>query len=449
MYKKTCYSDHFGVKTSPFLTQMHTCVFGPDVVLKSIHNLVNQVREQYNKQKLVLDDQLSFLAGEHACKMSTRSIQVGHDGYDERFASVPTALAFSENVGEIPKSDEPGNDMLMYWITRNSSFSRILSDFTHTGIGASESDDGHWYCCQIFATFKEKPTAKEALLIAMRNVNKYRIQNGISPLAVSLTATHRLMQLARNSPEAFQGMTLTRAKQIFNDCESAEYIAERVPAEGDPLKTFLADIKEHSNYRRAMRNDEYTDIAFFMKKFTKNEMYNCVLILGKCDPLYRPVPLIDVHYPHASRSLQIVNDYRESHQKGLFKISHRWCRFADLYAKKMMLHDCEFDAQKIHRRMIKCQPKIKVNIGSYFIPMSSDPIRELFLMWISSNNSKSVLLSDNTIYGFGISILNDKYIYAIRIIGNQSDDTSISKDHPSYDQKTIQYLQLTSDEEEL
>lgn len=417
----------------------------PEQILKRIFELVNQVREQYNRTPLQFSKELSFLAGEHAINMSTKKVPYGHDGFEDRLKQTPLAISFSENIAELSGSQDPAQSIVVNWLSSSSSFSRILSSFTHTGIGAAESEESKWYCCQIFATIKTKMSKKEQLLLVGRHVNRIRMRRELKPLSFSLTATSRLNQMFVETPESLSFFSSVKAKKLFPECYESEYMMEKVPNSPEFLKNFFKVLKEKSNYYSGIKRESYTDLAF-STKLTSHDQIICILVLAECPNFYRKIPKIDIHFPTAAKCIQLVNDYRLSHSMNELKLCHQWCRFADKYANKMMNREIELDDQKITNILKKFQPNCQLTVAINLIPNSIDPLRELLLVWISSYNSRLRLLSESTHFGFGIAILNQRLCYTIRIIGTNPDDTS---EAPSVDVKkdpnTNQYLCITSD----
>lgn len=417
----------------------------PEQILKRIFELVNQVREQYNRAPLQFSKELSFLAGEHAINMSTKKVPYGHDGFDLRLKETPMAISFSENIAELSGSQDPAQEIVVNWLSSPSSFSRILSSFTHTGIGAAESEESKWYCCQIFATIKTKMSKKEQLLLVGRHINRIRMRKDLIPLSFSLTATSKLSQMLIESPENLSFFSSVKAKKLFPDCHECEYMLERVPNSPDFLKSFFKILREKSNYSKGIKNESYTDLAF-TTKLGSHDNVTCLLVLAECPSFYRKISKFDIHFPFAAKCLQLVNDYRLSHFMKELKLSHQWCRFAEKYANKMMNRESELDDQKIAHILKKFQPNCQITVAVNLIPNSIDPLRELLLVWISSYNSRLRLLSESTHFGFGIAILDNKLCYAIRIIGTNPDDNSEPPDSPTKkDPNTNQYLCITSD----
>lgn len=392
----------------------------PEAILRRLFELVNEVRSEYKITPLQFNSDLAFKAGEHACNMSTNIVPFGHAGFYERQAHAALAINFSENVAKIPESNDPAQDLIVYWISRPSSISRIISTFTHTGIGIAASDDGYWYCTQLFATFRTKLSKKDYLLIVSRFINSIRVEQKLMPLAVSMTATARLINLAEEVPEAIMGLTPASVKIMFSGCIEADYISESLPSENFTISQFFEEINGHPNYIRAICK-EYTDMGFVMKRLPNGQTM-CTILLGKCMPCYRKIDKIDIHYPMAAKCLQIVNEYRIAHKEKPLILSHQWCRLCNKHTQKLMKHDIEIDCSYLEKLMKKHQPESKCRYFACSMPLSIDPLRDVFLIWLTNFKIRKALLeSDYTTFGFGIDFTEDKTCYVSRIIGIKPD----------------------------
>lgn len=422
------------------MTQTNLTV--PENILKRIFELINQIKEQYNRPLLSFSKELSFLAGEHACNMSTKKVPYGHTGIEYRQLQTPAAIAYSENIAELPSCPDPAQSIVVNWLSKTSSFSRILSSFTHTGIGIAESEDGKWYCCQIFATFQFKLTRKEGLLLVSRYINKLRMNTDLPPLAVALTATAKFAQRTENEKDYTQLRHSATLQAMFPTYIDTDCIMEKVPYSPDYISEFLKIVKETSYYQRIIRKD-FTEVGFVGKVVNRESVY-CFIIFGKAPVVYHSISKLDYHYPEAAKMIQLINDYRRTHNLHEVKLSHAWCRFANKYANKMMTREIEVDDQKIVHIMHKLQPNVRVSIAATVTINSYDPLREIFLVWISNHHSRSKLLSESTKCGFGMAILNDHLCYAIRIIGREKGEMMSSEEQPPFDPLKSQYLELTS-----
>lgn len=431
---------------------MSYCV--PETILKGVFDLINQIRGEYHLNQLQFSKELSFLAGEHACNMSTLKVPYGHAGFVERMNAAPLAINFSENVCYLRNSENPCQDFIMKWVSKSSTKSRMLGSYTHTGIGVAESDDGEWYCTQIFATYRLKQNQKDMLLIIARLANRIRTRNQQLGLAISPVATSRLISKIEEHSDAIFALTPSSVKTMFINASESEYISESIDLSESPdyLTKFMQIVDEQSNYKRIIRK-EYTDIGFARKRVSSNTVV-CVIILAKCSKKYKKVPQLHMHYPFAWKCSLIVNDYRESHGLQPLTLSHQFSRIAEHYAKEMMNKVADLEISTITKRIEKKMTNSKVHCGIAIVPMSMDPIPELFLQWISIKKAREAILIENaTYFGFGISVLDNKICYATRIIGNKPNPTAATSmesmdEAPSKTVEEPLYLTLTSDEDE-
>lgn len=424
----------------------------PEKVLKRIFDLINQVRQEYNIPLLIFSKELSFLAGEHACNMSTHKIPVGHDGFAERQAQAVLVTAFTENIANIEDSQDPGQDTVLLWLDQKNSFSRIIANYTHTGIGVAESENGAWYCTQILATYKTHLSHKDKLLLMTRFINRFRAKKQLPACAVSMAASANFKKYIKQSPEALASINSQLVKQFFPNCIESDCISEILPYSQSSFLNLFTILRENQQYQEIFLKD-ITDIGFYMPK-VGDDMVNAVIMLAKCGIQYRKIPKIHHHYPDAFKMLQLINDYRFLHGYNLLTLSHQWCIAAQRHSVKMMKNECEIEIRSLARKVLHLNSESTVHCGVYIIPSSLDPLRELFLMWISNFKTKNKILSlDYVHFGFGISILNERYCYATKIIGIKMEQgkpppvpPKVTYVTPSEIEMTSQYGCLTSSE---
>lgn len=419
----------------------------PEKILHRIFDLINQVRSEFNLYPLTFNKELSFLAGEHACNMSTNLIPYGHYGFQERQAHIPQATAFSENVAFVPSSDDPAQNIVVAWLKKSKSFSRILSSFTHTGIGIAESENGSWYCTQIFATFKVRLSYKDQLLLITRFVNRIRFKNNLTPLSISLSGSAKMIFASNENPKFLNTLSNKNCTGLFYRCTQAEFIIRKFSKASNLLNNFLDELSNNEDNMKIIQKPEYTDFVFTIHQKSETEI-SCVAIFGACIPLPRSIPSVHSHFPDAFLCLQIVNDYRIAHSKSLFELSHQWCAAAAKHSKKMMSKEGEIEVRSLKKKILHQNPEDDFHCSAYVIPYSSNPFRELVLIWISNAKTKELLLSSYKNFGFAISILDGKFCYVIKIIGNKKNKVSQNSDPVRSEPSIAQYLPLPSDDDE-
>ncbi|OHT17672.1 hypothetical protein TRFO_00973 [Tritrichomonas foetus] len=389
----------------------------PENILKRIFDGVNQVRSQYSHPQLGFSKELSFIAGEFAVKMSLEQVPTNHEGFLERQCQAPLAIAFSENIAIIPEtSKDPGHDAIVQWVSKPMALARINSSFTHTGVGAAESDTGVFYITQVFAIFKNRHSKKDELLIANRFINRIRKGKNVQQLSLSFVASSRLLHL---SIENLLGLTVTSSKMMFQNCYEADVIIEKFAPSENNMGKFFEHIALESNEPKLLKK-EFNEMGFAMKKNSSGTEIVCILALARCQPPYRALPYYQSNFPIAYNSLQLINDYRYIHSMKTVYISHQWCHIADDFCDKMINHSIDVDTSYLIRKINHYNPGSTVNCGIYVIPMCLDPLRELFAIWISSPKYKAYLLDANLKHvGFGMKIHKDSICFATLITGEK------------------------------
>lgn len=420
----------------------------PEKILHRIFDLINQVRKEFDLYPLAFNKELSFLAGEHACNMSTNLTPYGHGGFQEREAHVPNATAFSENIALVPSSDDPAQNIVVAWLKKSKSFSRILSCFTHTGIGIAESEDGSWYCTQIFATFKVRLSYKDQFLLMARFINRFRFKSNLIPLAVSLSGAAKMIFAVNENSNFLNTLTRKQCQGLFYGCSSADFIIKKFTKSTNFLNSFIDELSSSEDYLKMIEKPEYTDFIFTIHRKSETEA-DCVAVFGVCTPLQRSIPSVHSHFPEAYSCLQIINDYRIAHSIEPFELSHQWCTASIKHAKKMMTNVGEVEVRSLKKKILHRCPEDEVHCAACVIPNSFNPLRELLLIWISNPKTKALLLSTTLKhFGFGISILDGKFCYAVRVIGTKkmkvSQKSVVIKSEPN----TPQYLPIPSDDDD-
>lgn len=430
-----------------YKTNQNSSLRVPEEILRRIFYLINQVREEYNLLPLTFSKELSFLAGEHACNMSIKKIPYGHQDFQEREAQAPLATTFSENIAIVPDSPDPGQNIVVAWLKKSKPFSRILSGFTHTGIGIAESEDGSWYCTQIFATFKVKLSFKDQFLLIARLINRVRFSNNVKPLAVSLIGAAKALNQCKEQSTFLNSLSSSKCAGLFYRCSSACFFVETITQTDNYLTFLMEKITYTEQYSSMIINNDLTDFIFIVNR-TEKEI-KCALIFGVCSPLPVIIPEIHKKYPDAYKCLQLVNDYRVVHNVPPLDLSHSWCLLADKHSQKMMSSDGEVEYRSLVKRIHQQYPDDDVNCSVCVIPSSVDPLRELLLMWISSPNTKKKFLSNDVQhFGFGITVLNDTFCYVTRIIGTKTKKVKHQEPPIRSDPTQMQYFLLTSDDSE-
>ena len=420
----------------------------PEKIARRVFDLVNQIRGEYGLCALEFSNDLSFLAGEHACKMSTNTIPYSHEGFISRQSQVPLATAFSENIIRVKASHKTGREIVVHWLQKSSCFSRILGGFTHTGVGAAESDDGTWYCTQVFASYGDQLSRKSELLVVARFVNRIRVERGLPGLSIAIAPSSRLAVFAKTkTKESLLQLEDKTCTGFFYGCKDAQVLVEAVT---DPADTrmimYLARLQENEKALEVLLSERFSDIGFYQKPFPDGTAL-MMIILGKSPSVYTGMMRYHSHFPLAYRCLQLVNDYRLCHRKPVLWLSHQFCKAADRHCEKIASKKIEAEYRMLAKKICTQIPSTELDIGVYILPSSLDPLRELLLMWASHPPTREKLLGNIKHFGFGLREVGKNVCYAVRIVGTKlqhSDDGS----PVCSDQLTPQYLPMSSDDEE-
>jgi len=415
----------------------------PETILKRIFDLINQVREEYQKSPLQFSKELSFIAGEHACNMSTKMKEYGHDGFDERSIQVPTVTCFSENIAALKDEIDPGQAIVVYWLKRSMCFTRLLGRFTHTGIGVAESEDGTWFCTQIFATYKEKVTTKDYLLLTLRLMNRYRYNNSLPYFSPSLPGTKRLISGLRDNSDFLSMIPPHKIKSLFVGSNDAEVIQGTTPSSSDSYFVFIQNTIANINNSSIVKGD-YNEFSYAQLVFKEKTIH--ILGFAKCSSPYPRVPKYHEKYSISWKFLYILNDYRVAHGKVPLVLSHQWCHAANSHCKRMLNPQNEIEIRSLEKRIGKFLNGTEFRCAFFIIPKVHEPIRELFLMCISSLKTKAGLLSDFTHFAFSYIFIKERYCMATMIIGNKKDAEILPSMKPA--PTTFRYMSMTSDENE-
>jgi uncharacterized protein YkwD len=112
---------------------------------------INQHRAGIGRKPLQVVPVIVKEAEGHSRNMANKSVDFGHDGFDERsdriMKKVPHSTASAENVAYGPRTAKAVVDM---WLHSPGHKKNIEGDYNLTGIGIASSADGTLYYTQIF-----------------------------------------------------------------------------------------------------------------------------------------------------------------------------------------------------------------------------------------------------------------------------------------------------------
>ncbi|MCX6566257.1 MAG: CAP domain-containing protein [Candidatus Aminicenantes bacterium] len=117
---------------------------------RRVFDRVNAKRAENGLEAVVWNDAIANLARSHSKDMAEGTVPFGHDGFDDRFASINLlipASAGAENIAYASSADSAFN----LWMDSAGHRDNILGDYDYTGVGVAWSTaDGVYYFTEIF-----------------------------------------------------------------------------------------------------------------------------------------------------------------------------------------------------------------------------------------------------------------------------------------------------------
>ncbi len=116
-----------------------------------ILRLINEHRAGMQLSPLKMNNIISQAAEKHSHNMATKKIPFGHDGFDERMATLAHQLknvtGWAENVAYGPTN---AKDVVDMWLHSPGHKKNIEGNYNTTGIAIEKGADGQPYYTQIF-----------------------------------------------------------------------------------------------------------------------------------------------------------------------------------------------------------------------------------------------------------------------------------------------------------
>jgi uncharacterized protein YkwD len=120
---------------------------------ENIHQQVNDFRRAHGLQPLRFEQIISAQAIQHSLEMVSRGSAVSHAGFEERLKKIGEQLPYragAENVAASIGYENPARTAVDGWKTSPGHRKNMLGDFTLTGIGIAQSEQGSYFITQIF-----------------------------------------------------------------------------------------------------------------------------------------------------------------------------------------------------------------------------------------------------------------------------------------------------------
>ena len=122
-------------------------------LVESIHQQVNDFRRAQGRQPLRLNPIISAQARQHSAQTARTGSALSHKGFDDRLKKIGDKLSYragAENVAASIGYENPARTAVVGWKTSPGHRKNMLGDFTLTGIGIAQSEQGGYFITQIF-----------------------------------------------------------------------------------------------------------------------------------------------------------------------------------------------------------------------------------------------------------------------------------------------------------
>jgi uncharacterized protein YkwD len=122
-------------------------------IVAAVHRLVNELRRKQGLKPLTLDPIISAQAREHSVEMAGGGGSISHRGFDQRLQDIRKKIRYraaAENVAVNVGYDNPARVAVEGWSKSPEHRKNMLGDFSLTGIGIAQGEDGRYFFTQIF-----------------------------------------------------------------------------------------------------------------------------------------------------------------------------------------------------------------------------------------------------------------------------------------------------------
>lgn len=118
---------------------------------KDVLFYVNKHRKSIGLGELQMNTEASAEAYNHSADMSTGKTPVGHEGFEERVDNIVKKIGFCSASGEnVAMGMVSAEEVVDMWLKSPGHKRNIEGNFTLTGIGIAQAEDGYLYFTQIF-----------------------------------------------------------------------------------------------------------------------------------------------------------------------------------------------------------------------------------------------------------------------------------------------------------
>ena len=118
------------------------------------HDAINTYRAEQGLPDLELHPAVGEPSRAHSEAMAAGA-DFSHDGFDQRAEAVRGEItgvnAVGENIARNRGFDDPVGVAVRGWIESDGHRENMEGDWTFTGVGIAQTDEGEWFFTQIFA----------------------------------------------------------------------------------------------------------------------------------------------------------------------------------------------------------------------------------------------------------------------------------------------------------
>jgi len=120
---------------------------------QSVHQQINQYRQEHKLPPLTLDPRISEQARAHSQAMASGKVPFSHQGFEQRVAAINRVIPYrasAENVAFNLGYSNPVQQAVQGWIKSPGHRINIEGEYNLTGIGIVKNAKGEYYFTQIF-----------------------------------------------------------------------------------------------------------------------------------------------------------------------------------------------------------------------------------------------------------------------------------------------------------
>ena len=119
---------------------------------RQVHEQINEYRKSLNLEPLTLNTQISEQARQHSKNMAQKKVAFSHDGFDRRIKALKgiSYRSAAENVAYNQGYGDPVKQAVEGWIESEGHRQNLTGNYSLTGIGVVQNQQGEYYFTQIF-----------------------------------------------------------------------------------------------------------------------------------------------------------------------------------------------------------------------------------------------------------------------------------------------------------